>query len=296
MTAPCIHGLDTRRPAGNAPAARWRELSPALGRLAECPRFVAAAAEDYWLDWHRPWWSVPDLLGDEEPAWAAVESAAPELAEFVGDPVPAEAGAEAEYRRRCRCAAVRTAAAAAGMVTTTYHFSPHLGGEAAFSLRVGPATVRIGQVADCEAEATPQQIDTVCGWLRSDGFLRRLEAAYCPFLGDEENFSRHLARWRAWEPLRRWQSRHPGPATLVPPAGDSVIPGYAWRYSADDLPATDIPFGTAATLVAPAAADCLEALRRHPLLDTGAPPELALVDWVLERRRTALEAGFSPSH
>jgi hypothetical protein len=265
----------------NSTGAALLDLYPQLSALAKVPPFVAAAADDYWLESVAQWLGIPDLIEGEETHWGKLIHAIPELAKF-GD-VPLQVDPEAMlYRQRARFAAVRTIAAACGLGQLTFTAHPLLGGDASLKITLASGRpCRVGQIRHASWKPSPTTVTQVQQLLSGGDDIAAVEKVFFPLLAAGAEYERHFQTWTALKPLRAWNQNHRLPLIALRASADAVPGCYVERFNAQNLAEIKVPIAVAAKIASPYAAPVVRETREK--LAPELPPTEELILWAMNR-------------
>jgi hypothetical protein len=179
-------------------------LYPQLNTLANCHAFVAALADDYWLEQKAPYLAIPDLASGEDPHWEKLIFKIPEVAKFD---LPGNSAAESEaakYFRSVRRAAVRTICVAAEIGSQTFLPTSHFGGDS--SIKFAPAirlNCRIGRLSDASWNPSPTLLARAIERLEENKTIGAVEEMIFPIVGlAPQAREREYEIWASTGPLR----------------------------------------------------------------------------------------------
>jgi hypothetical protein len=267
-------------------------LYPQLKTLANSHAFVAALADDYWLEQKATYLAIPDLASGEDPHWEKLIFKIPEVARFD---LPGNSAGESEaakYFRSVRRAAVRTICVAAELGSQTFLPTSHFGGDS--SIKFAPAirlNCRIGRLSDASWKPSPTLLARAIERLEEPGTIGAVEEVIFPIVGlDPQAREREHAIWASTGPLREHVGASRLPLTGVCASLPATPNGYIARYGSDDLVGSGVPIVVACRLSSPYAAPILRARRSLEADDIVSPADL--VEWALKNLERATADAF----
>lgn len=255
-------------------------LYPKLGDLAMSASFMAAVADDHWLDSVGPWLRIPDLVSGSGPIWEKLKKSIPEFTPFD---LPNSGGESGEFRVHARRIAIVSIAVASGLGLASYTHHFMLGGDANIKTVLSNGSeCRIGLLKDVTWRPSPSLIAKAVSLLSNRGALETLEVSIFPLLGAAaDDYEKQFSRWKVLEPIRQWDATHRSPIVLRRSSLPAAPFGYTRRYDEADLAVTGIPYKVANKIAAPFASAIISDIRAS--LNSESPPASDLLIWAIAR-------------
>lgn len=256
-----------------------QRLFPHLMKLADCPAFVAAVADDYWLVQNTAYLAIPDLAAGEDPHWHKLVGQVPEVARFD---LPEPTDDASRYFRTVRRAAIRSICVAAGLGAQTLLPTSHFGGDASIKVSPAPRIIcRVGRLSEASWAPSPTLIARALEFLTANGVIAAVEQVVFPVTGlaTPEMREREYANWSATHALRHHIGQHRIPLIGVRELLPAIPGGYSSRYTNEDVAPAKVPMSIAAKITSPyAVAEVREARVRSTEHNLSAHE---LVGWAL---------------